>query len=82
MTDDGRPYVGLDDILDTLRQDNVDVPKRDGIEVMRQLVDRDFITERAGEGYGRQYGFTMELVRIWLEQNDEYNRLLEELRHE
>ncbi|MBK6769401.1 MAG: HEAT repeat domain-containing protein [Ardenticatenales bacterium] len=82
VTDDGRPYVGLDDILDTLRQDNVDVPKRDGIEVMRQLVDRDFITERAGEGYGRQYGFTMELVRIWLEQNDEYNRLLEELRHE
>lgn len=82
VTDDGRPYVGLDDILDTLKQDNAEVPKRDGIEVMRQLVDRDFITERAGEGYGRQYGFTMELVRIWLEQNDEYNRLLEELRHE
>lgn len=82
VTDDGRPFVGLDDILDTLKQDDVEVPKRDGIEVMRQLVDRDFITERAGEGYGRQYGFTMELVRIWLEQNDEYNRLLEELRHE
>ncbi len=82
VTDDGRPYVGLDDILDTLKQDAVEVAKRDGIEVMRQLVDRDFITERAGEGYGRQYGFTMELVRIWLEQNDEYNRLLEELRHE
>ena len=50
--------------------------------MVRTLVERDFILERATESSARQYGFTMDLVRVWLEQNDEYNRLLEELRHE
>jgi HEAT repeat protein len=80
ITDDGRPFVGLEDIIETLRQDNVVVNKRDLIETLRQLVERDFITERGGEAAGRQYGFAMDLVRVWLEQNDEYTRLLEEVR--
>ncbi len=80
ITDDGRPFVGLEDIIETLKQDNVAVSKRDLIETLRQLVERDFITERGGEAAGRQYGFAMDLVRVWLEQNDEYTRLLEEVR--
>lgn len=80
ITDDGRPFVSLEDIIETLKQDHVNVPKRELIETLRQLADRDFITERGGEAAGRQYGFTMDLVRVWLEQNDEYSRLLEETR--
>ena len=82
ITDDGRPFVGLDDVLETMRQDDVVVAKRDAIETMRHLVDRDFISARGQEGAGRQYGFTMDIVRVWLEQNEEYARLLEEQRHE
>ncbi len=79
ITDDGRPYVGLEDIGETLRQDDINLSKRDLFETLRHLVERDFVTERGGESAGRQYRFTMELVRVWLEQNDEYRRLLEEL---
>ena len=53
---------------------------RDLFEGLRTLVERDFLVERGGEGAGRQYGFAMDLVRVWIEQNDEYSRLLEELR--
>ncbi len=79
ITDDGRPYVGLEDIGETLRQDDINLSKRDLFETLRHLVERDFVTERGGESAGRQYRFTMELVRVWLEQNDEYRRLVEEL---
>jgi type I restriction enzyme M protein len=82
IADDGRPFVGLEDIAETLRHDHVTVNKRDLYDTLRQLVDRDFIVERRGEGTERQYGFAMDLVRIWLEQNDEYSRLVEELRDE
>jgi hypothetical protein len=80
ITDDGRPFVSLEDIAETLRQDDVPLAKRDLFETLRQLVERDFLTERGGESAGRQYGFAMDLVRVWLEQNDEYTRLLEEVR--
>ncbi len=50
------------------------------MDTLRELSERDFITERGGEAAGRQYGFTMDLVRVWLEQNDEYHRLLEDIR--
>ena len=50
-------------------------------EATTALTERDFIVERGGgDTAGRQYGFAMDLVRVWLEQNDEYTRLLEELR--
>jgi Cdc6-like AAA superfamily ATPase len=81
ITDDGRPFVGMVDILETLGQDEVTLAKRDAHEHMRTLTERDFVTERGSEGTERQYGFTMELVRVWLERNDEYTRLLEEIRH-
>jgi HEAT repeat protein len=80
VTDDGRPFAGSEDVVETLRQDGVTVTTRDLYDTLRQLAERDFITERGGDGAGRQCGFTMELVRVWLEQNDEYTRLLEELR--
>ncbi len=78
ITDDGRPFIGMEDIAETLRQDGVVLGKRELFETLRQLVDRDFITERGAGGGSKQYGFTMDLVRVWLEQNDEYTRLLEE----
>jgi len=78
ITDDGRPFVGMDDINETLRQDGINLGKRELFETLRQLVERDFITERGGDRSERQYGFTMDLVRVWLEQNDEYARLMEE----
>ena len=80
ITDDGRPFVSMDDIIETLEQDEVPATARDMYETLRGLAERDFIIDRAVEGTGRQYGFTMDLVRVWLEQNDEYARLLEELR--
>jgi hypothetical protein len=80
ITDDGRPFVSLEDLSETLGQDNVMLSVHDLVEVMSQLRARDFILERGGDSAGRQYGFAMDLVRIWLEQNDEYTRLLEELR--
>ena len=80
ITDDGRPFVGSEDIAETLRQDDVVLAKRDLLETLRQLVERDFMVERGGGGAGHQYGFAMDLVRVWLEQNDEYTRLLEEAR--
>jgi len=82
ITDDGRPFVSLDDVLETLRQDEFQIVKRDAFEVVRTLLERDFITERGADGTARQFGFTMDLVRVWIEQNDEYTRLLEEIRHE
>jgi hypothetical protein len=80
ITDDGRPFVSLEDVSETLGQDNMLLSVHDLVEIMAQLRARDFITERGGDSAGRQYGFAMDLVRIWLEQNDEYTRLLEELR--
>ena len=81
ITDDGRPFVSLEDIVETLRQDDVTMLVHDLHEIMRGLTERDFIVERGGgDTAGRQYGFAMDLVRVWLEQNDEYTRLLEELR--
>lgn len=82
ITDDGRPFVSLDDALETLRQDDVQIARREAFEVARTLLERDFITERGADGTARQFGFTMDLVRVWIEQNDEYSRLLEEVRHE
>jgi hypothetical protein len=78
IADDGRPFVSLEDIAETLRQDNLPLGKRELFETLRQLAERDFIVERGGEGTGHQYGFAMDLVRVWLEQNDEYTRLVEE----
>ncbi len=81
ITDDGRPFVSLEDIVETLRQDDVTMLVHDLHEIMRGLAERDFIVERGGgDTAGKQYGFAMDLVRVWLEQNDEYTRLLEELR--
>jgi HEAT repeat protein/Cdc6-like AAA superfamily ATPase len=81
ITDDGRPFVSLEDIIETLRQDDLTMGVHDLHEVVRGLLERDFVIERGGgDTAGRQYGFAMELVRVWLEQNDEYTRLLEEFR--
>ena len=80
IVDDGRPFVSLEDLAETLRQDDIMVIKREVFETLRQLAERDFIVERGGEGTGRQYGFAMDRVRVWLEQNDEYTRLVEELK--
>jgi len=80
ITDDGRPFASLEDVSETLGQDNVTLGVLELQEIMVPLRARDFITERGGDSAGRQYGFAMDLVRIWLEQNDEYTRLLEEAR--
>jgi len=81
ITDDGRPFVNAEDVVETLRQDNVAVGVHDLTETMHELAGRDFVVERGGgDSAGRQYGFAMDLVRVWLEQNDEYTRLLEEQR--
>ena len=81
ITDDGRPFVSLEDIVETLRQDGITMNVHELREIMHQMAERDFIAERGGgDSAGRQYGFAMDLVRVWLEQNDEYTRLLEELR--
>jgi hypothetical protein len=80
ITDDGRPFASLDDIQETLHQDGFEISKRHLFEALRQLTERDFLIERGGDGAARQYGFAMDLVRVWIEQNDEYTRLLEELR--
>ena len=80
ITDDGRPFASLDDIAETLGQDGVSIGRRESFDALRQLVERDFLIERGGEGTGRQYGFAMDLVRVWIEQNDEYTRVLEEQR--
>lgn len=81
ITDDGRPFVNAEDVVETLRQDHVTVGVHDLMETMHQLAGRDFVLERGGgDSAGRQYGFAMDLVRVWLEQNDEYTRLLEEQR--
>lgn len=81
ITDDGRPFVNAEDVVETLRQDHVTVGVHDLMETMHQLAGRDFVMERGGgDSAGRQYGFAMDLVRVWLEQNDEYTRLLEEQR--
>jgi HEAT repeat protein/AAA+ ATPase superfamily predicted ATPase/energy-coupling factor transporter ATP-binding protein EcfA2 len=81
ITDDGRPFVNAEDVVETLRQDNVTVGVHDLSETMHELAGRDFVVERGGgDSAGRQYGFAMDLVRVWLEQNDEYTRLLEEQR--
>jgi hypothetical protein len=79
ITDDARPFVSTEDLAETMHQDEIPLAKRDLYEVLDPLVQRDFLNERRSGG-GRQYGFAMDLVRIWLEQNDEYTRLLEELR--
>ncbi len=76
ITDDGRPFVSLEDVSETLGQDDMTLTLLDLQELMPGLKARDFITERGGDSAGRQYGFAMDLVRIWLEQNDEYSRLL------
>ena len=79
ITDDGRPFATMGDIAETLRQDHVTIDPRAQSEALRQLVERDFLVERGDEARGRQYGFAMDLVRVWIEQNNEYARLLEEL---
>jgi HEAT repeat protein len=79
ITDDSRPFVSLDDISETLQQHEVQFEPDALYEALQQLQERDFVMLRGGpsEGAARQFGFRMDLVRMWIEQNDEFRRLRE-----
>jgi AAA+ ATPase superfamily predicted ATPase len=68
--------VPIRDIETILRRHGFSVPNLPN--VLRELKDQDFIQEeKAGQEHG--YRFRMELLRVWLEQNEMLLRLKEEI---
>jgi len=65
------------DIGATLERHGLSVPNLPSI--LRQLKDQDFIQEKR-VGQRHEYRFRMELLRVWLEQNEMLIRLKEKIR--
>jgi len=63
------------DIETTLRRHGFSVPNLSN--VLRELKEQDFIQEKKA-GQEHEYRFCMELLRVWLEQNEMLLRLKEE----
>ncbi|MBI3943884.1 MAG: HEAT repeat domain-containing protein [Chloroflexi bacterium] len=77
-TDYNKYFVGLIDIENTLSRFRLPLSRSELLDALSQLRDRDIVIERH-EGQQLLYGIAMEILRIWLNQNEILMRLSEEV---
>jgi len=78
VTDDVRFFVPLDSIYDVLERKRLGMPRRELMQALEHLKERDLIQERR-LGQQLQYSFKMGIVRMWLKQAETLLRISEEL---
>jgi len=78
VTDDIRFFVPLDSIYDVLERKRLEMPRRELMQALEHLKERDLIQERR-LGQQLQYSFKMGIVRMWLKQAETLLRISEEL---
>jgi len=78
VTDDIRFFVPLDSIHDILERKRLAMPRRELMQALEYLKERDLIQERR-LGQQLQYSFKMGIVRMWLKQAETLLRISEEL---
>jgi len=77
ITDDRRILVPADSVGQILQRHDLSVSGQDLLRALHALCDRDLVVERR-MGQTLQYGFKMDLIRLWLQQNDMLLRLGQE----
>ena len=77
VTDDIRFFVPLDSIYDVLERKRLEMPRRELMQALEHLRERDLIQERR-LGQQLQYSFKMGIVRMWLKQAETLLRISEE----
>jgi len=79
VTDDRTVFVPWEVLGDALSDHALSVPKTRMLHALHSLRERDLVIEKR-IGRSLQYGFKMDLIRLWLRQNDVLLRLTQEER--
>jgi HEAT repeat protein/Cdc6-like AAA superfamily ATPase len=79
VTDDRRILVPADSVVQSLDRLDLSVSGKELLNALYALCERDLVIERR-MGQTLQYGFKMDLIRMWLQQNDMLLRLSQEAR--
>jgi HEAT repeat protein len=79
VTDDRRILVPAETVVQMLNRLELSIPGKDLLNALHALRERDLVIERR-MGQTLQYGFKMDLIRMWLQQNDMLLRLSQEAR--
>ena len=77
LTDDVRLYTPFGDIVGLLERRHLAIPRDQLMEALESLGERD-LTNETRIGQQLCYSFRMELVRLWLRQNETLLRLAQE----
>jgi hypothetical protein len=77
VTDDRTIYVPPEVVAELLGRYGLDVAKSQLLGALRSLGERDLVDEKR-MGQSLQYGFRMDLIRMWLRQNETLLRLSQE----
>ncbi len=77
VTDDRTILVPPAVVAQVLDKHGLDIPKSQLLDALRSLRERDLVVERR-MGQSLQYGFKMDLIRMWLRQNEMLLRLSQE----
>ena len=77
VTNDRTILVPPDKVAEVLAKYGLDVDTTQLLEALRSLRERDLVDERR-MGQTLQYGFKMDLIRMWLSQNEMLLRLSQE----
>ena len=77
VTDDRRILVPADALSQILDRLDLTISGKELLNALHRLRERDLVIERR-MGQTLQYGFKMDLIRMWLQQNDMLLRLSQE----
>ncbi len=77
VTDERRVFILPDAVAEILEKYQLQVPKPQLLDALRSLRERDLAVEKR-IGQSLQYGFKMDLIRMWLRQNEMLLRLSQE----
>jgi len=79
ITDDYQLYVPPEMLEKVLRDYKLDLPKTELLDALRSLRERDLVVEKR-IGQSLRYGFKMDLIRMWIRQNEVLLRISQEMR--
>jgi hypothetical protein len=77
VTDDRRIFVPAEAVEHMLDRQGVGISRKELLDALRALCERDLVIEKR-LGQSLQYGFKMDLIRMWLRQNEVLLRLSQE----
>jgi HEAT repeat protein len=79
VTDDYRIFVPPDVVAQELDKYKLGLAKPDLLDALHSLRERDLVVDQR-VGQSLQYGFKMDLIRMWLRQNEVLLRLSQEMK--